>query len=117
MTWILLTYIRGLTESRDTAFVFDGPLSELSVHQKADWLGTRIDRRGKGVNKMPDWAEGEKEDPTKDLDKFASYTRKTEKKKHCLKQKKQGKSKSFDYFVKDLRLLLMACEYTEPDRI
>ena len=34
-----------------------------------------------------------------------------------VKQRKQGESESFDNFVKDLRLIIMDCEYTDPDDV
>lgn len=55
-----------------TTFVFDGPLSELTAKQQAGWLGTWIGEQGREVNKTLEWAEGEKEDLIKVLDKFAS---------------------------------------------
>ena len=35
--------------------------------------------------------------------------------RHRFKQRKQGPTESFDNFLKDLRLILMDCEYTDPD--
>ena len=37
--------------------------------------------------------------------------------RHKLKLRKQSTGESFDNFVKDLRLILMDCEYTDPDDI
>ena len=34
-----------------------------------------------------------------------------------MKQRKQNESEPFDNFVKDLKLMIMDCEYTEPDDI
>jgi len=36
---------------------------------------------------------------------------------HKLKLRKQNAGESFDNFAKDLRLILMDCEYTDPDEI
>ena len=61
---------------------------------------------------------GEKEDPAKVLDKFANYIRPRKNKRmarHSFKQRKQGATESFDHFLKDLRLLLMDCEYADSD--
>ena len=101
-------------------FVFDGPLSGLEAKQKAGWLGTWIGEQGREVYKTLEWADGEKGDPTKVLDKFESYIRPRKNKRiarHRFKQRKQGASESFNHFVKDLKLLLMDCEYAEPDDI
>uniref|UniRef100_A0A3B1K366 Gypsy retrotransposon integrase-like protein 1 n=1 Tax=Astyanax mexicanus TaxID=7994 RepID=A0A3B1K366_ASTMX len=99
-------------------FVFDGPLSELTAKQRAGWLGTWIGEQGREIYKTLEWGDGEKEDPFKVLDKFSSYIRPRKNKRiarHRFKQRKQGASESFDHFVKDLRLLLMDCEYADPD--
>lgn len=99
-------------------FVFDGPLSELEAKQRAGWLGTWIGEQGREIYKTLNWADGEKGDPVKVLDKFAGYIRPRKKKRiarHRFKQRKQGSTESFDNFVKDLRLILMDCEYADPD--
>lgn len=100
------------------AFVFDGPLSELSGKQQAGWLGMWIGEQGREIYKTLTWADGDKEDPEKVLDKFEAYVRPRKNKRiarHRFKQRKQGTSEGFDNFVKDLRILLMDCEYTNPD--
>ena len=64
--------------------------------------------------------EGEKQDPVKVLDKLESYVRPRKNKRisrHKLKLRKQGQGEPFDNFVKDLRLILMDCEYIDPDGI
>ncbi|KAG7522845.1 hypothetical protein JOB18_001506 [Solea senegalensis] len=100
------------------SFVFDGPLSALEAKQKAGWLGTWIGEQGREIYKTLTWAEGEREDPTKVLDKFANYIRPRKNKRiarHRFKQRKQGATESFDRFLKDLKLLLMDCEYADSD--
>lgn len=57
------------------SFVFDGPLSGLEAKRKAGWLGTWIGEQGREIYKTLTWAEGEKEDPVKVLDKFVNYLR------------------------------------------
>lgn len=50
------------------------------------------------------------------MDKFANYIRPRKNKsiaRHCFKQRKQGAEEGFDHFVKDLKLLLIDCEYTD----
>lgn len=64
------------------------------------------------------WADGEKDDPAKVLEKFAGYIRPRKNKRiarHRFKQRKQGATESFDNFLKDLRLLLIDCEYADAD--
>ena len=56
-------------------FVFAGPLSELVAKQRAGWLGTWIGEQGREIYRTLTWADGEKEDPVKVLEKFASYIR------------------------------------------
>lgn len=99
-------------------FVLDGPLSDLTAKQQAGWLGTWIGKQGREVYKTLTWAEGEKEDPSKVLDKFANYIRRHKNKRvarHRFKQRKQGPTESFDNFAKDLRIILMDCEYADSD--
>ncbi|KAK0143702.1 hypothetical protein N1851_008363 [Merluccius polli] len=100
------------------SFVFDGPLSELEAKQQAGWLGTWIGEQGREIYKTLTWADGEKENPARVLDKFANYVRPRKNKRiarHRFKQRKQGATESFDRFLKDLRLLLMDCEYADSD--
>lgn len=101
-------------------FVFDGPLSDLKIKQQAGWLGTWIGQQGRETYKTFLWEEGEQEDPSKVLDKFEAYIRPRKNKRiarHRLKQRKQNGEESFDNFVKDLRLILMDCEYHDSDDI
>jgi hypothetical protein len=35
--------------------------------------------------------------------------------RHRFKQRKQGQTESFDNFLQDVRLILMDCEYPQPD--
>ena len=101
-------------------FVFDGPLSKLKAEEKAGWLGTWIGPQGREIYKMLQWGGGEKGGPEKVLDKLEAYVRPRKNKciaRHKLKLCKQNTGESFDNFVKDLRLILMDCEYTDPDDI
>ena len=104
--------------SSHVSFVFAGPLAALESKQKAGWIGTWIGEQGREIYKTLAWADGEKEDPVKVLDKFAAYIRPRKNKRiarHRFKQRKQGATESFDHFLKDLRLLLLDCEYTDAD--
>ena len=54
------------------------------------------------------------------LDRLDNYVWPRENKRisrHKLNLRKQSQGESFDNFVKDLRLILMDCEYTDPDDI
>lgn len=100
------------------SFVFAGPLTALVSRQKAGWIGTWIGEQGREIYKTLEWADGEKDDPVKVLDKFAGYIRPRKNKRiarHRFKQRKQGTTETFDHFVKDLRLLLLDCEYADSD--
>ena len=100
--------------------MFAGPLSNQSAKEKTGWLGTWIGFQGREIYKTLAWDEGEKQDPVKVLDKLESYVRPRKNKRisrHKLKLRKQSQGESFDNFVKDLRLILMDCEYTDPDDI
>ena len=101
-------------------FVFDGPLSKLKAEEKAGWLGTWIGPQGREIYKTLQWEEGEKADPVKVLDKLEAYVRpRTNKRiaRHKLKLRKKNTGESFDNFLKDLRLILMDCEYADPGDI
>ena len=100
------------------SFVFDGPLLELEAKRKAGWLGTWIVEQGREIYKTLTWADGEKENPVTVLDKFANYVRPRKNKRiarHRFKQRKQGATEGFDHFLKDLKLLLMDCEYADSE--
>lgn len=70
------------------------------------------------IYKALTWADGERANATIVLDKFANYIRPRKNKRiarHRFKQRKQSATESFDHFLKDLRLLLMDCEYADLD--
>lgn len=83
-------------------FVFAGPLAALEAKQKAGWLGTWTGKQGREIYKTLEWANSEK--VARHQFKFKQF-----------KQRKQGATESFDRFVKDLKLLLMDCEYADSD--
>lgn len=84
------------------SFVFDGPLSELSAKQCAGWLGTRIGEQGREIYKSLTWADGEKDDPAKVHD-------------IALNKGSNTRRKASIIFFKDLKIIIMDCEYTDPD--
>lgn len=81
---------------------------------RAGWIGIWIVNKDK-VNKTFEWDTGNEDKPDKISDKFEAYVRPRTNKRAArlkVKQRKQGKSESFDDFVKDLRLIIMDCECT-----
>lgn len=79
-------------------------------HSCAGWLGTWNSEQGREIYKTLHWGEGEKDAPSKVLDKFTNFKSPRKNKRiarHCFKQRKHGVMEGFDHFVKDLRLLLM----------
>ena len=101
-------------------FVFAGPLSKTSDKEKAGWLGTWLGPQGREIYKTFNWQDGEKEKPEKVLEKLEKYTRPRKNKRmsrHKLRLRKQNAGESFDNFVKDLKLILMDCEYADVDDI
>ena len=100
--------------------MFEGALSKLKAEEKAGWLGTWIGPQGWEIYKTFQWEEVETANPVKVLDKLEAYVQPQKNKRiarYKLKLRKQSAGESFDNFVKDLRLILMDCEYTDPDNI
>lgn len=80
--------------SSTAIFVFHVPPSQLSAKQRAGWLGTWIDEEGREIYKSLNWADRKKEDPTKILNRFASYIKPRETKLiacHCFNRQGQVK--------------------------
>lgn len=74
--WDAHDLYKGFERFRTHAtFVFDGPLSGLAAKQQAGWLGTWNREQGRDIYKTLAWEEGDKEDLTKVLEKFANYIR------------------------------------------
>ena len=65
------------------------------------------------------WAEGDKEKPDSILQKFTDFVRPKNKGVPCfrLRQRKQRDGEAFDNFLKDIRLTLMDCDYTDSNDI
>lgn len=95
-------------DAADVGFVVAGPLAELEGKRHAYWLGTWIWEQGRKIDRTLNWAsEDEKQE------KFADSIRPRKNQRiarHLFKQRKQGAVKGFDFFVKDLKLLLMDSE-------
>nr|XP_022311305.1 uncharacterized protein K02A2.6-like [Crassostrea virginica] len=101
-------------------FVFKGPLTSAKDKDRAGWLGIWVGKQGREIYKTFVWEEGDTDKPNKILDKFEEYVRPRKNKRAArfkVKQRKQGESESFDNFLKDLRLIIMDCEYTDPDDV
>lgn len=103
------------------SFVFQGPLSATTDKEKAGWLGTWIGAEGREIYKTLPWASNaEKEKPDKVLDRLEKYVQPRKNNRvarHKLRMRKQDGDESFDKFVKDLRILMMDCDYAEPNDI
>ena len=85
-------------------FTFKGPLAKAVKASKAGWLSMWIGQEGPDVilNKMETYVKQRK---NKRVSRYKAQ------------QRKQLEGESFDNFVKDLKLLLMDCEYTAQDDI
>lgn len=103
-------------------FVFKGPLCDENVTEKAKaaWLGLWIGQQGREVYKTFQWDGDEQDKPETVLNKLEQYVRPTKNvraSRYRLFQRKQSDTETFDNFVKDLRLIVMDCGYTNPDDI
>ena len=99
-------------------FVFSGPLCKAGDKEKAGWLGMWVGPEGKEVHKTLTWEAGEKEDPEKVRDKLQDYVRHRKNRRIArfrFHQRVQREGEAFDNFVKDLRLLVMDCQFTDTD--
>ncbi|KAJ8305094.1 hypothetical protein KUTeg_017354 [Tegillarca granosa] len=99
-------------------FTFKGPLCKSDAKDKAGWIGLWIGQQGREIYKTLTWDEGEEDAPDKILDKLEAYVRPRKNKRVArfrAQQRKQSHGESFDNFVKDLRIILMDCEFADPD--
>uniref|UniRef100_UPI00358E67E6 adhesion G protein-coupled receptor B3-like n=1 Tax=Myxine glutinosa TaxID=7769 RepID=UPI00358E67E6 len=72
------------------------------------------------IYKMFKWEETEKDDPNRVLGHFVRFVRPRKNKRiarNWLRQQKQGSEEMFHNFVKNLRIILMDCEYADPEDI
>lgn len=77
-------------------------------------MGLWIGQQGREIHKTFNWTDGEQDDPSAILTKFGTYVRPRKNKRIVrfrASQRKQSEGESFDNFVKDLRILLMDCDY------
>ena len=80
------------------------------------WIG----QQGLEVYKTFTWDAGQEDDPAEMLGKFENYVKPAKNKRVArfkAHQRKQNEGGTFDHFVKDLRLLLLDCDYTNSDDI
>ena len=101
-------------------FTFKGPLAKSNKKDCAGWLGMWIGQQGREVYKTFTWDEGQEEDPAEILGKFENYVKPAKNKRVArfkAHQRKHNEGEKFDHFVKDLRLLLLDCDYTNSDDI
>ena len=101
-------------------FTFKGPLAKSNKKDCAGWLGMWIGQQGREVYKTFTWDEGQEDDPAEILGKFENYVKPAKNKgvaRFKAHQRKQNEGEKFDHFVKDLRLLLLDCDYTNSDDI
>ncbi|KAJ8315281.1 LOW QUALITY PROTEIN: hypothetical protein KUTeg_007431, partial [Tegillarca granosa] len=101
-------------------FTFKGPLCKFDAKDKAGWIGLWIGQQGREIYKTIAWDEGEEDAPDNILDKLEAYVRPRKNKRVArfrAQQRKQSHGESFDNFVKDLRIILIDCEFADPDDI
>ena len=100
-------------------FIFNGPLSGTTEKQKCGWVGTWIGEEGREIYKTLQIAEGV-DDVGVVFRKFEEYVRPKKNKRlsrHKLKNRKQTNGETFTNYVKDLKVILMDCEYENPEDI
>ncbi|XP_067656436.1 uncharacterized protein [Haliotis asinina] len=79
-----------------------------------------ISRQGREVYKTLRWEEGEEDNLNVIMNKLETYVRPRKNKRIArfkLRERKQKVGENFDNFVKDLKLILMDCDYGNPDDI
>ena len=99
-------------------FTFLGPLAATDKQQKAGWVGMWIGQQGREIYKTLHLTQEEEADPDIILKKIEDYVRPRQNKRvnrFRAQQRKQIEGESFDNFIKDLKLLIMDCEYDNPD--
>ncbi|GFR94330.1 centrin-1 [Elysia marginata] len=99
-------------------FIFNGPLSGTTEKQKCGWVGTWIGEEGREIYKTLQIAEAD--DVGVVFRKFEEHVRPKKNKRmsrHKLKNRKQTSTETFTNYVKDLMVILMDCEYENPEDI
>lgn len=101
-------------------FTYKGPLAKTDKKDRCGWLGMWIGQQGREIYKTFNFDAGQEDDPANILKKLEDYVRPHKNKRvarYKLHRRKQLEGESFDNFVKDLRILLMDCDYTDIDDI
>ncbi|GFO32668.1 centrin-1 [Plakobranchus ocellatus] len=87
--------------------------------QKCEWLGTWIGEEGREIYRTLQIPEDIK-DIQQISQKFDEHVRPRKNKqiaRHKLKNRRQASGETFMNFVKDLKIILMDCEYDNPDAV
>ena len=101
-------------------FTCQGPLAGTNPKVLAGWMGMWLGQEGREVFKTLQWDDGEMEDHAKIIEKFQDYISPQKNKRVArfkAQQRKQKEGETFDFFIKDLKLLVMDCEYTDSNDI
>ena len=100
--------------------MFEGPLGDQDNKKKSGSLGTWIGPQGRKIYQTFQFVGNQQHNPNTVLNKFENYVRPTKNKRlsrQKLKHRKQLSGESFDNFVKDLKLIIMDCNYTHSEDI
>lgn len=101
-------------------FVIQGPLAGTEKKILAGWLGMWLGQEGREIFKTLSWTDGEQDDHTKILGKYEEYISPKRNKRVArfkAQQRKQKEGENFDTYIKDLKLLVMDCEYADSEDI
>ncbi|GFS05246.1 transposon Ty3-I Gag-Pol polyprotein [Elysia marginata] len=119
MNWNAPDQFAELSRFKDHCmFIFNGLLSGTTEKQKCGWVGTWIGGEGREICKTLQIAEAD--DVGVVFRKFEEYVRPKKNKRmsrHKLKNRKQTSTETFTNYVKDLKVILMDCEYENPKDI
>ena len=101
-------------------FTFKGPLAKADKKDCTGWLGMWIGQQGREIYKTFKFEAGKEDDPDAVLAKLKEYVKPAENKRIArfkAHQRKQNEGETFDNFVKDLRLLLLDCDYGDSEDV
>ncbi|GFS24439.1 centrin-1 [Elysia marginata] len=119
MNWNAPDQFAELSRFKDHCmFIFNGPPSGTTEKQKCGWVSTWIGEEGREIYKTPQIAEAD--DVGVVFRKFEEYVRPKKNKRmsrNKLKNRKQRSTETFTNYVKDLKVILMDCEYENPEDI
>lgn len=101
-------------------FTFKGPLASSDDKDKTGWLGMWIGQQGREIYKTFVFEGHQADDPAVVLKKLEDYVKPLKNKRvarYKAHQRRQQEGETFDNFVKDLRILLMDCEFADNNDI